>query len=129
MIVVDSSVFIALQRNIPVQSAQKFISLRDFNLVIVGDVVMLEILQGARNEAEAKAMEQRLRKFNIRNMLSTHIAVSAARNYRHLRQKGITIRKSVDMIIGTFCIEGGHQLLHHDRDFVPMVEHLGLQVL
>ncbi|PSH64563.1 type II toxin-antitoxin system VapC family toxin [Phyllobacterium sophorae] len=129
MIVVDSSVLIAHQRNIPIQSVQKLRSLKDLNSVIVGDLVMLEILQGARSEAEAKATEQRLRKFEIRNMLSTHIAVSAARNYRYLRLQGITIRKSIDMIIGTFCIEGGHQLLHHDRDFGPMVEHLGLQVL
>jgi predicted nucleic acid-binding protein len=62
-------------------------------------------------------------------MLDERIAVQAAHNYRVLRRKGITIRKTADLIIGTFCIEQGHTLLHDDRDFDPMHAHLGLQVL
>ena len=61
-------------------------------------------------------------------MLGESLAVRAARNYRSLRERGTTVRKTVDMIIGTFCIEGGHRLLHDDRDFAPMAQHLGLQV-
>jgi predicted nucleic acid-binding protein len=60
-------------------------------------------------------------------MLSAALAPRVARNYRFLRDRGVTARKTGDMIIGTFCIEGGHQLLHADRDFDPMVEHLGLR--
>ena len=61
-------------------------------------------------------------------MLGDGMAVQAARNYRRLRERGITVRKTVDMIIGTLCIEGGYCLLHDDRDFDPMPQHLGLQV-
>lgn len=129
MIVVDSSVFIAHMRNELVPSVQKLRSISDLSTIIVGDIVLLELLQGTRTEAAASALEARLRRFEVRNMLSTHIAIEAARNYRHLRQRGITIRKTIDMIIATYCINDGHYLLHHDRDFAPMAEHLGLKVL
>ena len=59
-------------------------------------------------------------------MVGAEIAVEAARNYRHLRSRGITVYKTVDLLIGTFCIVNGHRLLHNDSDFRPMVEHLGL---
>jgi predicted nucleic acid-binding protein len=62
-------------------------------------------------------------------MLSTVLAPKVASNYRLLRAKGITVRKTIDMIIGTFCIEGGHALLHSDRDFDPMHDYLGLRTL
>lgn len=61
-------------------------------------------------------------------MLDETIAVQAARNDRFLRGRGITIRKRIDMIIGTFCLASGHVLLHDDRDFDPMAEHLGLRI-
>ncbi len=61
-------------------------------------------------------------------MLDPATAVEAARNYRMLRQRGITIRKTINMIIGTFCIQGGHALFHDDRDFDPMAHYLGLQL-
>ena len=60
-------------------------------------------------------------------MLDVNLAIRAASNYRTLRQKGATIRKAADLIIGTYCLEFDHQLLHNDRDFDPMVTHLGLQ--
>ncbi|SFJ36945.1 hypothetical protein SAMN04515648_3756 [Phyllobacterium sp. CL33Tsu] len=129
MIVVDSSVFTAHMRNELVPPVQKLRSISDLSTIIVGDIVLLELLQGTRTEAAASALEARLRRFEVRNMLSTRIAIEAARNYRHLRQRGITIRKTIDMIIATYCINEGHYLLHHDRDFTPMAEHLGLKVL
>ena len=66
---------------------------------------------------------------NASPMLDAAIAVEAARNYRRLRAQGITIRKPIDMIIATFCLTYGHALLHNDRDFGPMVTHLGLQAV
>jgi len=63
------------------------------------------------------------------SLLDADLATSAARNYRKLRQLGITIRKTADLIIGTFCIERRHTLLHDDHDFTPMEEHLGLKVV
>jgi predicted nucleic acid-binding protein len=64
----------------------------------------------------------------VRGWLDDELAVRAARNYRRLRRRGVTIRKTIDLIIGTYCIERGHALLHDDRDFDPMVTHLNMQV-
>jgi predicted nucleic acid-binding protein len=74
-------------------------------------------------------IERSLRRFDVVTMLDGALAVRAAANYRLLRSRGITIRKTIDLIIGTFCIELGHRLLHDDRDFDPMVEHLGLRLV
>ncbi|MER8830598.1 PIN domain nuclease [Mesorhizobium sp. M0938] len=128
MIVVDSSVWIAHLRNTDSVSVGKLRHLDDTQEILVGDLILLEVLQGARNERHAQLIERNLRQFAIVPMLDPVTAVEAARNYRMLRQRGITIRKTIDMIIGTFCIQGGHALLHDDRDFDPMVQHLGLQL-
>lgn len=97
--------------------------------LIVGDLVMLEVLQGARDEVHAARIEHDLRRYVLQPMLTEDIAVQAARNYRAMRTSGITVRKTVVMIIGTFCIQRGHQLLHDDRDFDPMERLLGLSVI
>ncbi|PDQ17978.1 VapC toxin family PIN domain ribonuclease [Mesorhizobium sanjuanii] len=128
MIVVDSSVWIAHLRNTDSVPVGKLRHLDDTQEILVGDLILLEVLQGARNEPHARLIERNLRQFAIVPMLNPATAVEAARNYRMLRQRGITIRKTIDMIIGTFCIQGGHALLHDDRDFDPMVHHLGLQL-
>jgi len=129
MIVVDSSVWISHLRNIDTVSVQKLRTIDEPQEILVGDIILLELLQGARNEQHASAIEQNLRQFELRTMFGERLAIQAARNYRLLREQGITVRKTIDMIIGTFCIEEGHHLLHEDRDFDPMVQHLGLQVL
>lgn len=128
MIVVDSSVWIAHLRNIDSLPVQKLRHLDETQEILVGDLILLEVLQGARNDRQAQLIEQSLRHFPIAAMLDAATAVDAARNYRLLRQRGITVRKTIDMIIGTFCIKGSHALLHDDRDFQPMAEHLGLQL-
>lgn len=74
-------------------------------------------------------MPRGLRQYAIVPLLNADLAPRAARNYRKLRELGITIRKTADIIIGTFCIEHRHALLHDDRDFAPMEEHLGLKVV
>ena len=74
------------------------------------------------------SIERAMSHFSFERMLDRDIAISAAGNYRSLRRLGYTIRTSVDVIVGTFCIKRGHQLLHDDRDFGPMVKHLGLQL-
>lgn len=130
MIVVDSSVWISQLRGLetPAVGRLKSIAIEEPSDILVGDLILLEILQGARNEQHAARIERNLRQFTIRPMLNDALAVKAARNYRILRERGITVRKTIDVIIGTFCIEEGHTLLHDDRDFQPMAEHLGLQV-
>ncbi len=95
----------------------------------VGDLVLCEVLQGLRSDHEVRAVERALRRFDLLSMVGPEIATKAAANYCALRGRGITVRKTIDMLIGTFCIERGHALLHDDRDFEPLEEWLGLQVL
>ena len=130
MIVVDSSVWIGNLRGTGSDSVRKLRAYAETedDQILVGDLVLLEVLQGARDEAYAARIERNLRRYSVVSMLSDRLAVRAAYNYRSLRGRGITVRKTVDMIIGTFCIEEGHRLLHDDRDFNPMAQHLGLQV-
>jgi predicted nucleic acid-binding protein len=128
MIVVDSSVWIANLRNVDSAAVQRLRAVRDDDRIIVGDLILLEVLQGARDENDAARIERNLRQFQIVPMLSDNLAAQAARNYRLLRGRGVTVRKTADLIIGTFCIEHDHSLLHDDRDFLPMIEHLGLCV-
>ncbi|NTF86851.1 PIN domain nuclease [Agrobacterium rhizogenes] len=130
MIVVDSSVWISLLRATETEAVLRLRSMLTAGPpdILVGDLILLEVLQGARGERQATLIERNLRQFTIRPMLNDTLAVKAARNYRLLRAQGITVRKTIDVIIGTFCIEEGHTLLHDDRDFDPMSAHLGLQV-
>ena len=88
--------------------------------------MLCEVLQGLESERAARDVEALLRRFAIASMVGDANAVAAARNYRSLRRRGITIRKTVDMLIGTWCIENRVPLLHNDGDFRPMVRHLGL---
>jgi predicted nucleic acid-binding protein len=130
MIVVDSSVWIAQLRRGETPALRKFREIEDpFEAILVGDLVLLEVLQGARDEAHARTIELMLRKFAIEPMLDEVIAVKAAVNYRMLRSVGITLGKTVDLIIATFCAERGHSLLHDDRDFDLIAPHLGLAIV
>lgn len=129
MIVVDSSVWIGHLRDADHAAVRALRAIEDSQDIVVGDLILLEVLQGARDESHAATIEQNLRQFRIEPMLSTELAVQATRNFRLMRERGITVRKTVDLIIGTFCIMHGHVLLHADRDFEPMVDHLGLRVV
>lgn len=129
MILVDSSVWIAHLRGRRTPATAKLEKAVTREPLLVGDLILLEILQGARDDAHATRMERGLRQYAIVPLLDPDLAPRAARNYRKLRELGITIRKTADIIIGTFCIEHRHALLHDDRDFAPMEEHLGLKVV
>ena len=131
MIVVDSSVWIARLRGAASAAASKLEILAegDADEILVGDLIMLEVLQGARDEAHAAFIEQGLRAFRVEAMLDAQLAAIVARNYRLLRGRGVTIRKTADLIIGTFCIERGHALLHDDSDFQAIAQHLPLTML
>jgi predicted nucleic acid-binding protein len=129
LIVVDSSVWIASLRNQRTQPVLRLIELSGREPLIVGDLVMTEVLQGARDEILAARIERNLRQHFVEPMVTDRIAVSAARNYRTMRAAGITIRRTIDLLIGTFCIEHSHRLLHDDRDFDPMERLLGLAVI
>lgn len=131
MIVVDSSVWIAHLRAevTPATRLLHAIIADDDDQILIGDLILLEVLQGARSEAHAVRIENALRLFPVVPMLDGNLAVEAARNYRLLRGRGVAIRKTIDMIIGTFCLAFDHVLLHNDRDFDPMAAHLGLRVV
>jgi predicted nucleic acid-binding protein len=129
VILVDSSVWIAHlhgHRNLATDKLEEAVAREP---LLIGDLILLEILQGARDDAHATRIERGLRQYAIVPLLNADLAPRAARNYRKLRELGITIRKTADIIIGTFCIEHRHALLHDDRDFAPMEEHLGLKVV
>jgi predicted nucleic acid-binding protein len=129
LIVVDSSVWVDFFNGRGTPQTSRLQSLMGEEPLLVGDVILCELLQGARTEAHAKELEKQLRKFQLVPMLDADLAVAAAKNYRQLRGEGITVRKTIDLIIGTFCIVRGHHLLHADRDFEPMEAHLKLKVI
>jgi len=130
VIVVDSSVWIANLRGLDSLAVRKLrAAVDDESDLLIGDLILLEVLQGARDEVHADRIERNLRRYPVASMLDDSLAVQAARNYRTLRARGITVRKTIDMIIGTFCIVRHHLLLHDDRDFDPMADHLGLLVV
>lgn len=93
------------------------------------NLILCEVLQGARNDVKFDAFARGLRQFEIFDTGGVDLAVVSARNYRTLRQLGVSIRRTIDCMIATFCIENGHKLLHKDRDFHAFEQHLGLQVL
>jgi predicted nucleic acid-binding protein len=128
MILVDSSVWIAHLRGHRTAAVTKLETAASRESLLVGDLILLEILQGARDEAHAERIERGLRRYTVVPLLDGDLAPRAAGNYRKLRALGVTVRKTADIIIGTFCIEHRHFLLHDDRDFAPMEEHLGLMV-
>ena len=129
MILVDSSVWIAYLRGYRTLATTKLEVMAARQPLLIGDLILLEVLQGARDDAHAERIQRELRRYEIVSLLDADLARVAARNYRRLRELGITIRKTVDIIIGTFCIEHGHALLHDDHDFVPMAAHLGLMIV
>jgi predicted nucleic acid-binding protein len=129
MIVVDSSVWIARLRGLDTAAVARLAWIVEDGDVLVGDIVLLEILQGARDDAHAARLTREMRRFSIVPMSNERLAVEAARFYRILRDRGVTVRKTIDVIIGAFCIVNRHALLHDDRDFAPMERFLGLEVV
>jgi predicted nucleic acid-binding protein len=95
--------------------------------IIVGDLMLCEVLQGLECERAARQAEALLRRFQVVAMVGDGIAVAAAGNFRTLRRHGVTVRKTIDSLIGTWCIENRQPLLNRDSDFRPMVRHLGLR--
>jgi predicted nucleic acid-binding protein len=126
VIVVDSSVWIDFLRDANAPHVRELDALVGTEEIIVGDLMLCEVLQGLDSERSAQEVEGLLRRFEIAPMAGDAIAVEAARNFRFLRRRGITIRKTIDLLIGTWCIKNRKPLLHNDSDFRPMALHLGL---
>jgi predicted nucleic acid-binding protein len=122
-------VWIDLLNNIVTEPVARLRALIPTNPILVGDLILCEVLQGLRTEAQAKLVERSLARFEAVSLLDPDLAIKAAANYRFLRRQGITVRRTIDLIIGTFCVERGHALLHDDRDFEPMERLLGLSTV
>lgn len=97
--------------------------------VYVGDLVLTEVLQGFRLDKEFEKARAALGTLPVLTLVGPDNAILAARNYRLLRKKGITIRSTIDCLIATYCITNEVPLLHSDRDFSPFEQHLGLTIL
>jgi predicted nucleic acid-binding protein len=126
VIVVDSSVWIDFLNGRNAPHVERLLAILGADEIIVGDLMLCEVLQGLDNERAARQVESLLRRFEVVPMAGDAIAVAAARNFRSLRKRGITVRKTIDLLIGTWCIEHRRPLLHNDSDFRPMARHLGL---
>ena len=127
MIVVDSSVWIDYFTGKDTPGADKLDSLLGEELVATGDLMLAEVLQGFRTDRDYRQARKLLLSLTVVNMLNTDIALQSAKNFRTLRKKGITVRKTIDTIIATYCIENRLPLLHSDRDFRPFHQHLNLK--
>jgi predicted nucleic acid-binding protein len=126
LIVVDSSVWIDFLNGRNASHVSVLRAALGKDEIIVGDLMLCEVLQGLDGERAARQVESLLRRFEIVPMAGDVIAVAAARNFRSLRRRGVTVRKTIDLLIGTWCIENRQPLLHNDSDFRPMSKHLGL---
>lgn len=126
MILVDSSVWIDYFRGRPTHQTDRLDALLGREPLAIGDIILTEVLQGFGRQREFDAALTLLDTFEVIEIAGRDIAVQAARNFRTLRERGVTVRKTIDTLIATRCIESGHALLFSDCDFEPFVEHLGL---
>ncbi len=129
MIVVDSSVWIDYFRGAFTPQTEKLDQLLGHEPLAIGDLILTEVLQGFAGERDFREARRMLTSLTVVDMGGQEIAIQAARNFRKLRNRGVTVRKTIDTIIATRCIESGYQLLHSDRDFEPFSRHLGLRVV
>lgn len=127
MILVDSSVWIAYLRDEDSPQTVRLERLFRSDPLAVGDLILAEVLQGCGSERDFETTRQLLSGLHPVTICDSAIAVEAAKNFRRLRARGITIRKTIDTLIATRCIADGLPLLYSDRDFDPFVAHLGLE--
>jgi predicted nucleic acid-binding protein len=127
MILVDSSVWIDYFRGTQTAEAEKLDALLGIEPVVTGDLVLAEVLQGFVSDEDFNQGKRLLTSLPIIELAGADIAIQAANNFRSLRSRGITIRKTIDTLIATCCIKNELTLLYSDRDFDPFVEHLGLR--
>lgn len=127
MIIVDSSVWIDYFNGIPTWQTDSLDNYLSNVPVVIGDLILTEVLQGFRSNKDYETAKTFLSTFPFRQMGGYNVAIQSAQNYRLLRKAGVTVRKTIDIIIATFCIIEGLTLLHDDRDFDPMVSHFSLK--
>jgi len=126
MIVVDSSVWVDYFNGRETRETSTLYGLLGQQEILLGDLILTEVLQGFRLDAHFKRARRLLHTFPTVTMLGPVMAERSATHYRTLRKKGVTVRKTIDVMIGTYCIFQNLPLLYCDRDFDPMVKYLGL---
>ncbi len=129
MVIVDTTVWIDYLQGTRNPESDWLNAELDRQRLALTDIILCEVLQGVRNEAAAKDIEGQLLKLKVFETGSVALARDAARNYRVLRGRGHTVRKTIDCLIATFCLREHHSLLHRDRDFDPFEELLDLLVI
>lgn len=128
-ILVDSSVWIDFFNGTSTPQVDLLHGLLGNTPLVVGDLIVAEVLQGFRDDRDHEAAKEALLRFPVRSMGGLDLALASAASYRALRRKGITVRKTIDCWIATFCMRENLELLHADRDFEPFAIHLGLRVV
>ena len=126
MIMVDSSVWIDYFNGRDTPETRQLDSLLGITPIVIGDIILAEVLQGFRNDKDYNTAKSLLTSLTVFDLLGAKMALNSADNYRQLRKQGITIRKTADVIIASYCIENNLPLLFADKDFVPFVKHLKL---
>ncbi len=129
MILVDSSVWIDYFRGDATTQTEKLDRLLGNEPLAIGDLILTEVLQGFGNDRDFNRARKLLTSLTVIDLGGRDIAIRAAKNFRTLRALGVTVRKTIDTIIATRCIESGYALLHCDRDFEPFTTHLGLRTV
>lgn len=129
MVIVDTTVWVDYFRGITNPETDWLDAELDRQRLGLTDIILSEVLQGVRDESTATDVERRLLKLEVFTSGGVDLAREAARNYRILRNRGLTVRKTIDCLIATFCIREGHSLLHRDRDFDPFERYLDLLVV
>ena len=127
MILVDSSVWIDFFNGTKNAETDKLNEILGLEEVVIGDLILAEVLQGFRSDTDYKAAKNVLTSLTVHDLLGKELAIKSANNFRKLRKKGITIRKTADVIIATYCIENKIPLLFTDKDFIPFVENLRMK--
>ena len=129
MILVDSSVWIDYFNGTETRETDLLDGLLGVEPLLIGDLILVEVLQGFRDDRDYRRAKTALDRLIFEPMLGRDMALESAQNYRKLRALGVTVRKTIDVIIATFCLRGRHRLLHSDRDFNLMRDHLNLHVV
>ena len=129
MVMVDSSVWIDFFNGTQNPEVDRLDDLLCEKKILIGDLVLAEVLQGFRNDRDYRLARSLMTSLKVCNVLDEQIALRSARNLRHLRKRGVTVRKTIDSIIATFCISQKFWLLHSDKDFLPFEQYLGLKVV
>lgn len=126
MIIVDTSVWIDFFNGKVTEQSDKLDFFLSSSVVGVGDLILAEVLQGFRDDNEYLIARNLMIELELKSLCSVELAVKTAENYRVLRKRGITVRKTIDSLIATYCVENRFALLFSDRDFDPWCEHFGL---